>query len=393
MAQLNDPTQPGGLVGVPLKTSTTGYNASTAGMVAAQSQGYTPTATTVTKDQTVQGQIAGIVDSGSPLMQQAERRANQQMVGRGLLNSSAAVGAGQSALYDAALPIAQQDAQTYATSNQKTVDAQNAEANFRAGAANQASLTNAQLGTDLNKSNVAAENAAAAQAAEAANQARLAQQDVDTRRAMQTEQIGSQHTLASLDKQTQLQIKQMDIHSQTNLTQMENQYRQLLQANQNASTMFQQVAQNIANISIQPNLTMETKNNAIATQLNSLREALAATSDISNRTNYAVTALNLGQYFNASNTQDTSNVARTSFGQTSPSQAYDPNRPGGPTPSAQVPREFDDAMSDWADGGSLSSSNLNRLKSYRDQAQQGNTEFQRYFEEHGINWRHTGSFP
>ena len=43
MAKLNDPTQPGGLVGVPLKTNTTGYNASTAGMVAAQSQGYTPT--------------------------------------------------------------------------------------------------------------------------------------------------------------------------------------------------------------------------------------------------------------------------------------------------------------------------------------------------------------
>lgn len=68
----------------------------------------------VTPEQTVQGQIKGIIDQNSPLMQQAETRSTQQMNGRGLINSSMAVGAGQAALYDAALPIASADASTYA---------------------------------------------------------------------------------------------------------------------------------------------------------------------------------------------------------------------------------------------------------------------------------------
>ena len=65
------------------------------------------------KDATVQGQLTGLLDKGGPLMDRAATRADQQMNARGLLNSSIAVGAGQSALYDAALPIAQQDAQTF----------------------------------------------------------------------------------------------------------------------------------------------------------------------------------------------------------------------------------------------------------------------------------------
>lgn len=58
----------------------------------------------------VSGRVNQIISEGSPLMERAETRAKEQMNGRGLLNSSMAVGAGQTALYDAAMPMAAQDA-------------------------------------------------------------------------------------------------------------------------------------------------------------------------------------------------------------------------------------------------------------------------------------------
>ena len=64
----------------------------------------------VQPNQTVQSQVRDIINDNSPLMEQAETRALQKANARGLINSSIAVGAGQSALYDAAMPIATQDA-------------------------------------------------------------------------------------------------------------------------------------------------------------------------------------------------------------------------------------------------------------------------------------------
>lgn len=72
-----------------------------------------PAQLTVAPEQTVQGQVKNIIDADSPLMQQAETRALQQSNSRGLINSSMAVGAGQAALYDAAVPIAASDASMY----------------------------------------------------------------------------------------------------------------------------------------------------------------------------------------------------------------------------------------------------------------------------------------
>lgn len=66
--------------------------------------------TTVPTDKTVSGGIEKIIAQGSPLMQQAEARAMQKMNERGLLNSSQAITAGQSAVIDAAMPIATADA-------------------------------------------------------------------------------------------------------------------------------------------------------------------------------------------------------------------------------------------------------------------------------------------
>lgn len=124
----------------------------------------------VDKNSTVQGQIANITESGSPLMQRAETRALQNANKRGLANSSMAVTAGQAALYDAALPIAQQDANTFAQSGQ-----------YNAGARNEVSRDNSQIQTQVNLTNAGARNEAAAFGADAANKGSMFNAENSTR--------------------------------------------------------------------------------------------------------------------------------------------------------------------------------------------------------------------
>lgn len=86
----------GGIIG-----SNTGANA-----------GFTPW--NVTAPQTVQSQAAAIANADGTLMQQARGRAMQAMNERGLVNSTLAIQAGQDAVLDRAIQIAQQDAATNA---------------------------------------------------------------------------------------------------------------------------------------------------------------------------------------------------------------------------------------------------------------------------------------
>lgn len=68
----------------------------------------------VAPNQTVASQFASLTDPNSALMMQARARALQGMNGRGLINSTMAQTAADAAMYDAAMPIAKQDAATYA---------------------------------------------------------------------------------------------------------------------------------------------------------------------------------------------------------------------------------------------------------------------------------------
>lgn len=62
---------------------------------------------------TVAGQLSSLLSQDSPYIKQAETKAKEQSASRGLLNSTLAAQAGRTAAYEAALPIAQQDAETY----------------------------------------------------------------------------------------------------------------------------------------------------------------------------------------------------------------------------------------------------------------------------------------
>ena len=68
----------------------------------------------VDPSQTVEGRMEGLLSNESKYMQAARKNAERTANSRGLLNSAMAAGAGEAEAIKAALPIAQQDAQTYA---------------------------------------------------------------------------------------------------------------------------------------------------------------------------------------------------------------------------------------------------------------------------------------
>lgn len=83
----------------------------------------TNTPRTITENETVAGQVKGLLSSGSPLLKAAESNSLRASNQRGLMNSSIAAGEGTKAMIETAAPIAAQDASTYAASG---LSAQNA---------------------------------------------------------------------------------------------------------------------------------------------------------------------------------------------------------------------------------------------------------------------------
>lgn len=189
-----------------------------------------PSAWNVTPDQTVQGQVKSIIDNNSPLMQQAETRSLQKSNDRGLINSSIAVGAGQSALYDAAMPMAASDAATYARAGEANNNAKN---QF-------ATAANAQ-GFDLAKMN---------------------QQFTDNAAAL-TQKFGFD---------TQLTKMQSDSARET--ANIAAQYRNLTQASASAASLMNSAAGNINSIMLNADLDAGAKQVAIDTYNVNLNKSL-----------------------------------------------------------------------------------------------------------------------
>ena len=100
--------------------------------------GYDASKVTLSDEDTIEGRVPGIIESDSPLMQQAVTRAKQAANAGRVLNSTMAITAGQSALYDAAVPIAAQDAQASLQTKLSNQNAENQAAQFGAGSINTA---------------------------------------------------------------------------------------------------------------------------------------------------------------------------------------------------------------------------------------------------------------
>lgn len=240
---------------------------------AAKAADFAPgTATTgsVTEDQTVQGRIRGIVDENSPLQQQAATMAKQSANQRGLLNSSMAVTAGQDALYRSALPIAQQDADTYRQQAARNQDAQN-----------QYGIANLQERSQTSRFNVSEANKGDQFNAGEANRVGLVNTEAANRaaefgaQAGNTAQIQNQRALMEArDQQTRVQLQQMDADTRTNLANIEANFKTLMQASQSASDLYAETVRQISGLQNNRDLDAASRNALIAQQTELLQNGL-----------------------------------------------------------------------------------------------------------------------
>ncbi len=276
---------------------------------------YDPTKQVMSDGSSVQNQIANITASGSKLNTLAETEANKQVNRRGLLSSSIAVGAGQKAVLQSALPIAQQDASTNASADAANAQYANSASQFNAGAKNTASQTNANLGTQVSLANSGAANTAAlqtsSQQATAALQTALARIQADTtlsaadkqiksQQLISQNQINSQQSISDKENQNKLQLQQidsdtkkvlatLDSDSKTKLSQLEADNRQLLQTNISAANEYAQYVQALSSIQTNQNMDGTAKQQAADSQLAALQASLKAIG--------AVSGLDLSKYF------------------------------------------------------------------------------------------------
>jgi hypothetical protein len=210
-------------------TSATGYNAS---------QLSNPTQWDVTADQTVAGQLNKILDPNSPIIQQALSQGQQLANERGLSNSSMAQTAAQSAAYQAAVPIANADAQTNAKA-----------AGYNADETNQFGIKNADY---LNTASQFSANAA------------------------------NQKSIAQMQSDTQINLQKLDSATRENLATIEANYKTLMQSNQSASDLFRQVTQNITNIQMSNQMDGAAKQQAVDNQMKLLQNGMGVNGAISN---------------------------------------------------------------------------------------------------------------
>jgi hypothetical protein len=269
----------------------------------------------VTDNQTVQGQLTGLIASNSPLMQQAQTSAMQDMNRRGLYNSSMAIGAGQDAVIRNALPIAQADAATYANSAKYAADVANTIGQFNVGqtntaqqynanalnqaaAANQAAQNtaaqyNAGNLTDMSKFNASSglqnaqfnaqqENAVRESNAARTQQTSLANADATNKALAQQIDNSFKAAIASADNTTKIQLQEIDASTRENLAGIEAQYKQLMQSTASASELYQQALKNINDVMMNPDLEAATVQTAINNQMNALKNGLAVVDAMNN---------------------------------------------------------------------------------------------------------------
>jgi len=275
--------------------TTTGYNAATSGATGytgteATASTYDPTkwdiSTDKTKDsQTMQGQVQGLIAANSPLMQQAEAAAKQQMNQRGLLNTSMAIGAGQEAVIKQALPIAQQDAQLFANQARYGAESGTAAAQFGATAKNQAELANQAAANTASQFTSSAANQAALANAAAQNQAAqftsgaanvASQQYSQALNATVNKMLDQSmsYALANADAATKLELQNIDAATRKDLAATEAAYKNQMQASASANDIFAQVSANISNIMMNGDLDTAAKQAAVTAQKSYLQGAM-----------------------------------------------------------------------------------------------------------------------
>lgn len=112
---------------------------------------YDPAQAGMTYDETVEGRVLGMLQSGNPLLEKAAAMTLQRANQRGLLNSSMANDAAMSAMMQNAIPIAQADAGNLLQMRMQNAGFANTASQFNADAANQLAKLGFTAQADLMK--------------------------------------------------------------------------------------------------------------------------------------------------------------------------------------------------------------------------------------------------
>lgn len=174
-----------------------------------------PASWKITPDQTVEGRIGALTNPNNPFIQQARARADGRSNERGLLNSSMALSAADSAAYDAAIPIATADAATAAKA-----------AGYNADQLYQTDVKNLDAATNFYGINTTA---------------------------------NTQKYVADQNAATQQVIAKLNNEQQTMITKLGQQNQQLLQNSQVASAAYDTYARTLYNNSINKDMPPEAR--------------------------------------------------------------------------------------------------------------------------------------
>ena len=242
----------------PVATTTT-----PSGIIGAATKLPDPKTWTVTADQTVEGRINRLTDPNSPLIQQAQARARAKMNSYGLLNSSLGITAGESAAYDAAMPIAQADAAAALRAGGYNVEVGNQFAVKDTDTTNQFSMVDKNAQVDLSKMNAQQVN----------DLAKMAAGQGYSLQTMDKQQVNDLAKIAagfSNDQKTMLakfgydkDLVQVQRDSNKDIARIEAQYRTLTQGSASAANILTNLSTNVARIMENDKMDAAAKQSAI----------------------------------------------------------------------------------------------------------------------------------
>lgn len=258
----------------------------------------------VGSNSTVAGQLNGLIAQNSPYLQAARAGAAKQANSRGLINSSIAAGAGETAAIQAALPIAQQDAATNFNADQFNATQRNSFAtdfnrfnqqaylqdDQQGFASEQAGLDRTQQKDILTQqqdfqgtqAGLDRQQQTALQNSQQQFQGTQAGLDRQQQTALQNSQQQFQGTQNEAQRQLQLTLQQIDSQTRTDLGLIEADYKTLLQTSANASNLYSEVLKTIAGIQLNTSLSADNKATLIQQQKDQLKEGLRIQGAISN---------------------------------------------------------------------------------------------------------------
>lgn len=227
--------------------------------------------TGVGSQSTVQGQLLGLISSGSKYLEQARKNAAQSANARGMLNSAFAAGAGERAAIQAALPIAQQDAATFNQRDIANMDAMNAAAQFNAAQAQQNAQFNAsqrQQNSQFNASNKQQTNLFNASNVQQTNQFNASNALANSQfNASQANSMAQAQWSQLAQQRHDAAMKSLDDSGRAQLIAIEAQARRLIEADTNYSRVFESAMNSLGSVLGNTSLSADQQRAAQATIL------------------------------------------------------------------------------------------------------------------------------